>query len=215
MNNFFSQTSLKDYLFCPYKYKLKYIDKIYWFHLESSSLKNGADFHLAAERYFSKIPNLYNFYINDWLKNLKQDFPITQDEIYLPEYNLNYSEHNIKLKARYDLIVLKKNKIQIIDFKTNSKNLNFKDQKEDIQTKVYLFVLANSLSLFKNKNYSLNDINMAYWQPNFEKISIPYSFEKHIEYSAFFKNLINEIQNSKFKKNNSCKSCEFKFFCQK
>lgn len=215
MNSFFSQTSLKDYISCPYKYKLKYIDKIYWFQQNNISLKKGSDFHLAAERYFSEIPNLSNPTIDKWLEKLKKDFPINKDEIYLPEYILNYSEHNINLKARYDLLILKKDEIQIIDFKTNTKTLNKEKQNEDIQTKVYSFVLANCLSLFKNNGYSLNNITMIYWQPDFEIISIPYSLEKHIEYGMLFKNLSNEIQNSEFNKTNNCKNCEFKSFCLK
>lgn len=215
MNNFFSQTSLKDYMLCPYKYKLKYIDKIYWFHKNNTSLKKGADFHLAAERYFSGISNLPDISIDNWLKKLQTDFPLTKDKSYLPEYNLNYNEHDINLKARYDLIILKKNEIQIIDFKTNSKMLNPEKQNEDIQTKVYLFVLANCLSLFKNNSYSLSDITMTYWQPNFDKISISYSLEKHIEYKLFFQNLIKDIKNSKFNKKNNCINCEFKSFCLK
>lgn len=221
MNKCFSQSSLRDYLFCPYKYKLKYIDKIFWFKNDKhDSLKKGLDFHINAERYF--LGN--DAFISDnsvnskYIENLKESFPINKKNIYLPEYELNYNENGIKLKAIYDLLILKDKEIHIIDIKTNKNKIEATEKENDIQTKVYTFVLANCLALFKENNYSLNDIKMFYWQPDFpnEKIIINYSFEKHLKYKSFFSKLITKINQNEFEQNkDKCQLCEFNFLCRK
>lgn len=219
MDNFLTQSSIKDYLNCNYKYKLKHIDKLYWFQDEfQPSLDLGTDFHSIAERYFLGLDNLF---IEDsnliaWLEELQNSFPKNPNHIYLPEYEMQYNEFSIKLFARYDLLILTESEIIIVDWKTNKKMLNLDKTIENIQTKVYLFLLANCLSLFPDKTYNLNSIKMIYWQPNYSnsKLEISYSFEKHLKYKDFFIQIMEDIGRSAFKRNGAhCKICEFNIFC--
>ncbi len=218
MDKLFTQSSIKDYLNCNYKYKLKHIEGIYWFQDEfQNNFDLGTDFHTIAERYFLKLNNNYieNSLISQWLSELSRKFPLSEEKKYLPEFDIRYNELELKLMARYDLIILTKDKIEIIDWKTNKKIIKNKDK--DIQTKVYMFLLANSLELFPKYNYSLSDISMTYWQPNFpeNKVTIKYTFEKHLEFKEYFSKLFEDIKKSSFDRNlNHCHICEFNTFCK-
>ncbi len=218
MDKLFTQSSIKDYLNCNYKYKLKHIEGIYWFQDEfQNSFDLGSDFHTIAERYFLKLNNSYvdDSLMKEWLNELEKTFPLDNKNKYLPEFDIRYDELDLKLMARYDLIILSEEKIEILDWKTNQKLITNKDN--DIQTKVYMFLLANALELFPEHNYSLSHISMTYWQPNFpdNKITINYSFEKHLEYKEYFNKLFEDIKKSSFHKNpKHCHICEFNSFCK-
>lgn len=221
MDNFYTQSSLRDFLTCPYKYKLKYIDGIYWFQDEvQNSFDLGSDFHTIAERYFLGLDNSY---IEDenmklWMNELKKHFLKKSRILYLPEYEIRYSELGLNMLARYDLLILEEDRISILDWKTNQKEIDPKEKTSDIQTKVYTYLLANSLPLFKEHKYSLESIRMIYWQPNYpdNKIEINYSFGRNLEYKKFFKDLTERIEKSDFPKNlKNCSFCEFNVFCNK
>lgn len=223
MDDLFTQSSFRDYLTCKYKYKLKYIDNLSWFQDEfKESFDIGNDFHVIAERYFLNLPNDYidDGDLIEWFSALQSHFPKVEEEIYLPEYELRYNEMGIKLMARFDLLILKRNEIVIVDWKTNKNKVEVSKKDEDIQTKVYLFLLANCLSLFPQVSCSLDSIKMLYWQPNFSdsKVEVFYSFEKHLKYKDYFLKLIDDIDNSKkndiFERNKKhCNLCEFNVFC--
>lgn len=216
-----NQSSLRDYLNCQYKYKLKYMDNIHWFQGElKNSFDLGNDFHIIAQRYFLGIETEYieDENLQKWYKDLKKFFPIDSTYEYLPEYELRYNELGLKLMAKYDLLILKPTELIIVDWKTNKAKLNEQEKVEDIQTKVYLFILANCLSLFPTYKYSLNNIKMIYWQGNYieNAIEINYSFEKNLKYKEYLLNLVEDINNSNFIQNKKhCNYCEFNVFCNK
>ena len=131
LNHFtYSQNSINTYKSCPLKFKYKYIEKVNWKHddIESreyyESLKVGTEFHLLCERYFSNIPlgitvSTQPKFIK-WIEKIKRLIPIQQKYTYLPEYEVRYNLNGNIIQAKYDLIVIKENEIEIWDWKTEN-----------------------------------------------------------------------------------------------
>lgn len=209
----YSQNSINTYKSCPVKFKYKYIDKINWMKddIESrgyyDSLKKGLDFHLLCERYFNSIPAGIDQINNDdknkftkWLDKIKRDIPIVENKKYLTEYEISLNLNGNHIKAKYDLIVLGNNSIEIWDWKTEARKINFKNVESRVQTIVYLFLSKEVIPRLFNIEVDYENIKMIYYQPEFEntKISISYSEEKHKMFRNFIEHYVNMIKRTDF-----------------
>ncbi|EQF26163.1 PD-(D/E)XK nuclease superfamily protein [Clostridioides difficile CD160] len=250
----YSQNSINTYKSCPLKFKYKYIDRINWKNDDIGSreyyesLKTGRDFHLICERYFSNIP--LGIYSNEgdknskkflkWIENIKKVVPIKEDKIYLPEYEVRMTLKGDTIQAKYDLVVIGKDSIEIWDWKTESKKIDYKNVENRIQTIVYMFLAKEVIPKVLKMDINVKDINMRYYQPEFDDlpIIISYDEEKHeanknkiqtyismikntnYEEHTYEDNLYNDIEkvyNKEermcYRNKNHCKYCEFNKLC--
>ena len=232
LNNFiYSQNSINTYKSCPLKFKYKYIDKINWRQDDIGSreyyesLVIGSEFHLLCERYFSNIPLGINENTNPkfikWIEKIKKLLPMCSESrhmIYLPEYEIRYSIDGNIISAKYDLIIIKDNSIEIWDWKTENKKVDYKNAQNRIQTIVYMLLAKEVIPKLYNIDVDFKDISMKYYQPEFEDepITISYSEEIHNSYKNRIIDYINRIKESKYltsKNTNHCKYCEFNKLC--
>lgn len=216
------------------KFKYKYIDKINWKQddIQSrdyyESLEMGRDFHLICERYFSGIPlgldvenketNNNDIKFQKWIEKIKKLLPITNDNIYLPEYELRYNLDGYEIQAKYDLVVLKKDSIEIWDWKTEARKIDYKNVENRIQTIVYMFLAREIIPKLENINIDTMNIKMKYYQPEFdsEPITILYSDEKHISNRNKISRYIEMTHENNYEENKNkkhCKYCEFNKLC--
>ncbi|MDB0440483.1 PD-(D/E)XK nuclease family protein [Clostridioides difficile] len=250
----YSQNSINTYKLCPLKFKYKYIDKINWKNDDIGSreyyesLKTGRDFHLICERYFSNIP--LGIYFNEddknskrflkWIENIKKIVPIEKEKIYLPEYEVRINLNGDRLQAKYDLIVIGKDSIEVWDWKTESKKINYKNVESRIQTIVYMFLAKEVIPKVLKIEVNVKDISMKYYQPEFDDlpITISYDEEKHEVNRNKIQNYINMIKSTNYEEHtyednlyndiekvynkeermcyrnkNHCKYCEFNKLC--
>lgn len=231
---FYTQYSLSTFDNCPLKFKKRYLENLKWNSIPEPDIKKrletGNDFHLLAYRYFMDIEqglDAVSEELGTWLDNLKKNFKIRQDYIYLPEHKLRMSHASLKLEANFDLLIVKENSIEIWDWKTHGNNIgNNKintsiNLGESLQTIVYLFVLKELSSLVAGKELECERITMYYWQPNPPRIQvgINYSEQLHEQFRHILEGKINKI--SKCDYNNfdkelyrkHCKFCEFNWCC--
>ena len=232
LNNFiYSQNSINTYKSCPLKFKYKYIDKINWRQDDIGSreyyesLVVGSEFHLLCERYFSNIPLGINENTNPkfikWIEKIKKLLPMCSESrhmIYLPEYEIRYSIDGNVITAKYDLIIIKDNSIEIWDWKTENKKVDYKNAQNRIQTIVYMLLAKEVIPKLYNIDVDFKNISMKYYQPEFEDepITISYSEEIHNSYKNRIIDYINRIKESKYltsKNTNHCKYCEFNKLC--
>lgn len=232
LNNFiYSQNSINTYKSCPLKFKYKYIDKINWRQDDIGSreyyesLVVGSEFHLLCERYFSNIPLGINENTNPkfikWIEKIKKLLPMCSESrhmIYLPEYEIRYSIDGNVITAKYDLIIIKDNAIEIWDWKTENKKVDYKNAQNRIQTIVYMLLAKEVIPKLYNIDVDFKNISMKYYQPEFEDepITISYSEEIHNSYKNRIIDYINRIKESKYltsKNTNHCKYCEFNKLC--
>lgn len=222
----YSQNSINTYKSCSLKFKYKYIDKINWKYddIESrdyyESLKLGRDFHLICERYFSNIPlgHISEAKFDKWIEKIKKLVPIEDEFIYLPEYELRYNLEGYNIQAKFDLVILGKNSIDIWDWKTESKKIDYKNVENRMQTIVYMFLSKEVIPKLENINIDSNNIKMKYYQPDFDNnpVSISYSDEKHVENRKKIIGYIEMMQKNDYEENKNkkhCQFCEFNKLC--
>ncbi|MFY0890382.1 PD-(D/E)XK nuclease family protein [Clostridioides difficile] len=210
----YSQNSINTYKSCPLKFKYKYINRINWKNDDVGSreyyetLKTGRDFHLICERYFSNIP--LGIYFNEddknskkflkWMENIKKVVPIEKGKTYLPEYEVRMTLNGDIIQAKYDLVVIGNNNIEIWDWKTESKKIDYKHVENRIQTIVYMFLAKEVIPKVLKMDINVKDINMRYYQPEFDDlpITILYDEEKHEANRNKIQNYISMIKNTNY-----------------
>jgi len=222
-NFYYSQNSLGIFQKCPKMFEYIYIDGISGKGIDrelKKSIERGTNFHILAERYFNGMKDY--FYIEDkqllkWMAILEERY---SEEINCKsEFEIRQDKGEIRLMAKYDLIVIENTKIKIVDFKTNKTPYNPSVMEENIQTKVYMYLLGENLkNIFPN--IKIEDISMEYFQLNYpkNKIVIEYNEKKHGINKKILNELIGEIKKNKnifLKKNNkTCEKCGFESFCK-
>jgi hypothetical protein len=225
---YYSQNLLNTFDKCPFKFKIKYLDNIRW---KKDSINDedyyenmnmGLDFHLICQRHFSNIPVVIddsNTELLQWTKSLRENFTISDENIYLPEYEIRMKKDNIRIQAKYDLIIIKpNNKIEIWDWKTENRKLDYKEVSTRMQAIVYMYLLGErSLEIF-DKNIPLENISMEFWQPQYKDdiITINYSESIHRINEKKIMDLIRRLDNYDFSLDfnielysRQCKYCEF------
>jgi len=201
-NFYYSQNSLGIFQRCPKMFEYIYIDGISGKGIDreiKDSIEKGTNFHILAERYFNGMKDY--FYIKDeqllkWMIVLEEKYPENLD--CRSEVEIRQDKDGIKLMAKYDLIVIENSKIKIVDFKTNENPYNLAVMEENIQTKVYMYLLGENLkNIFPN--IKIEDISMEYFQLNYpkNKILIEYNEKKHEKNKKILKELIGEIKKIK------------------
>ena len=238
MNNldklYFSQLSLTVYDNCPLKFRRRYLDGLYWPADWSGNIsqkqmvEKGRKFHLLAQRYYERGENIDTNYISEelrgWFAELKNFRPYNNTDKFSPEHELRVNKDNIKLVAKYDLLYIDKENENLIiyDWKTNNKKFDNKKLKENLQTRVYLYILAEAGSFYYLEDESSFDkMSIIYWNPRYPKqsVKINYNQEKFAADKRFLKNKIKEIRNlnyEDFKKTSNekiCKFCEYRPIC--
>jgi CRISPR/Cas system-associated exonuclease Cas4 (RecB family) len=212
------------------KFKYKYIDKINWLKDELDereyyeNLKTGLDFHLLCERYFFGTEEGVQYLSEEnkkraenFLEKIKQEVPIKKEKIYKSEYSLYCKIDKSKIQAKFDLVVIGNDSIEIWDWKTELKQINRKNAENRMQTIVYLFICTEVIPKIYNLDIPYENISMNYFQPDFEdsRIRIEYSEEKHKKNREIIKTYINSIEKLDFMYKNTkhCKYCEFNKLC--
>lgn len=226
----YSQNSLNTYKSCPFKFKYKYIDNINWKHDDLGSreyydsLKSGRDFHLLCERYFSNIPigKCEDRNFNKWINKIKDLLTIEEDNIYLPEYEINLNLNGRKIVAKMDLVIIEKDKISLWDWKTENQEITYKNVLNRMQSTVYMFLAEEIIRKNFYPDYKIENISMNYYQPALENkpVKIEYNDKLHEENKMKILNIINNIENEDFNNENNinknishCKYCEFNKLC--
>jgi CRISPR/Cas system-associated exonuclease Cas4 (RecB family) len=209
----YSQNSINTYKSCPVKFKYKYIDKINWMKddIESrgyyDSLKTGLDFHLLCERHFNSMPVGVDMISDDdrnkftkWIERVKRDIPIEQNKKYLTEYEIALNLNGNKIQAKYDLIVVGEDSIEIWDWKTESRKINYKNVESRVQTIVYMFLAKEVIPKLYGIKVDFENVKMTYYQPGFEdtKISILYDKEKHKTFKNYIVKYVDMIKKTDF-----------------
>ncbi|MGE5398544.1 MAG: PD-(D/E)XK nuclease family protein [Chitinophagales bacterium] len=216
-----SQLSLDTYRFCQLRFRRRYLDGLYWPRPAGDIMQLGADFHLAARRYFTAghMP-AYEGQLGDWLELLRRYRLFTGDAQFLPEQELRLIQGDIKLVAKYDLLMLA-DKAYIYDWKTDQKRLVKTRLSASLQTVVYRYLLARAGSGYWGRPIAPADIIMIYWNPNHpgNSVVLPYSQKQMNKDEALLTGLIHEITEKPYESFTAtaderlCPYCEYSPLC--
>ncbi|MEB2333873.1 MAG: PD-(D/E)XK nuclease family protein [Anaerolineaceae bacterium] len=208
-----SQSSLQDYVDCPRRFQLRYVDRLAYPAIESEpALENeqrqreGEFFHRLVRQYLTGIsservgklanaPNLQrwwdNFLADPSLQGLKDLGNLHAESA------LSAPLGNFRLLAKYDLVVMREHKAIIYDWKTYRKRPRNEWLAARMQTRVYRALLVQAgASLNGGDIFEPEQIEMIYWFADFPNDPARFAYtpaQYERDWSALLK-LADEIQ---------------------
>jgi CRISPR/Cas system-associated exonuclease Cas4 (RecB family) len=181
-----SQSSLQDYVDCPRRFYLRYLQRLSYPAIESEPavenekhIQEGEYFHRLAQQYWvgipaeqiSKLANTEN--LKKWWENFLNDKDLTglseADLIgQYPEYTLSAPLGDFRLLAKYDLIVTENNQATVYDWKTYRKRPRNEWLSARMQTRIYRALLVRAGAHLNNgQPFAPEQIEMVYWFSDF------------------------------------------------
>lgn len=174
----FSQSSLQDYLDCPRRFELRYLDRLVWPAVTAEPavelerhLADGERFHLLVQQYFADVdPQVLDLLaerqgLDDWWAAFREhpvrDLP---DQRFV-EVSLQTQAGRYRLAAKFDLLGFDADgRAVIVDWKTSRQRPQRSASMQRAQTLVYPLVLADAgHALTGGEGLSPDRITMIYW----------------------------------------------------
>jgi len=182
--NTLSQSSLQDYIDCPRRFQLRYLERLSYPAVESEpALENekhqqeGEYFHRLVQQSLIGIPDeqIGKLANSANLKRWWENFLAAQDLRGLKDLGGLYTETtlsaplgNFRLLAKYDLIAIHDGKATIYDWKTYRKRPRNEWLTARMQTRVYCALLVHAgAHLNDGKPFEPEQIEMIYWFAEF------------------------------------------------
>ena len=232
----FSQSSLQDYVDCPRRFELRYIEKLDWPAVEAEPvaenerrMADGNFFHRLAQQFLLGLPaeKLSRLAASPdlarWWDNFKQNFRSLTDFGNLhAETVLSAPTGNHRLLAKFDLIAVRDGKALIYDWKTYHKRPKNEWMAVRMQTKVYRYLLAASGNhLNGGQSFPPESIQMIYWFADFpsEPAIFPYDETQFKRDQSALEKLIFDIAASESfpltDEQGKCRFCAYRSYCNR
>ena len=236
----FSTQKLQDYVDCPRRFELRYLQDMPWPALESEPylaheehIQLGKQFHQLAQQLIIGIPSkqlqtqTMHPVLEQWWLNLLDFYPSVKDNHLLAEVKIGAAISEFRAIAVYDVLIIKEDaSITILDWKTGATNKRPSSQsiRNRIQSKLYplIYILANKnlLNQIKQKE---NMLQMMYWFPHFpsqpEVISYTYlAYENDLAEISKHIQEIDALTGKSFSltvDKSHCKYCVYRSFCDR
>lgn len=232
----FSQSSLQDYVDCPRRFELRYIEKLDWPAEEAEpALENerrvadGNFFHRLAQQFLlglpaDKLSRLANTPdLSRWWDNFTQAFSSPSEFGSLhPEAVLSTPIRDHRLLAKFDLIAIRDGHATIYDWKTYHKRPRNEWMAVRMQTKVYRYLLVKAGRQLNGGEPILPaNIRMIYWYADYpsEPATFPYDEAQFKRDESALEKLIAEIEFSAAfpltEDSGKCRFCLYRSYCNR
>lgn len=229
----FSQSSLQDYVDCPRRFQLRYIEKLTWPAIKSEPVAEnerrqieGQIFHRLVQQYLLGVPseNLSRMAntpnLERWWNNFRQEFD-SLGKLH-PELTLSSPIGNHRLVAKYDLVAVQGNKATIYDWKTYTKRPRDEWMSARWQTRVYRALLVQSGAHLNNNNsVEPEQIEMIYWYADFpsEPTRFKYAVNQFKRDWSAIEKVVNEISSIRefplTEDEKTCRFCVYRSYCNR
>ncbi len=228
----FSQGSLRDFLACPRRFHLRYIEQMAWPAIEAEPylereqhLKRGALFHRLAEQRIKGIPAEALAPLADasglgeWWRAFLEFVANLPEGERQAEITLTARLKEHALLAKYDLLLKGTDgRLSIFDWKTTTVRQHSDKLMDDIQTRLYLLLVVEALPGMKEE-----DISMTYWFAAFpsqpERIS--YTAAQHQRNLSDILELVSQIAQAPPESfiltpdERQCRFCVYRSYCER
>jgi CRISPR/Cas system-associated exonuclease Cas4 (RecB family) len=235
----FSQSSLQDYVDCPRRFQLRYIEQLAWPAVESEPVlenerrqQEGQLFHRLVQQHLlglpveklsrlANTPDLLRWWENYLsaadLQNLKAIAGLST------ELTLAAPIGIYRLVAKYDLVAVQPGKQALIyDWKTYHKRPKNEWMAARLQTRVYRALLVQAgASLNGGSPIQPEQIEMVYWYADFpaEPVRLPYNAALYKRDWDALTGLVNEILHHEHfpltDDEKKCAFCPYRSYCNR
>jgi hypothetical protein len=202
----FTQTALRAYLECPYRFRLRYVEGVPWSALPpepgaEAALLRGQLFHeLAREHFLGLEADSQAAAAGDevagWWSTLRAFPPdLRAYPQRYPEAGLSIPLGRYRLAARYDLLATGPAAAVIVDWKTGQDLASRDLLAGNIQTRVYLYVLAEGGAAYHaGQPWPAQSLGLVYWHPRGpQEVRLGYSPAQQAADRGFLTALVDEI----------------------
>jgi CRISPR/Cas system-associated exonuclease Cas4 (RecB family) len=232
----FSQSSLQDYVDCPRRFQLRYLDKMQWPAVETAPvLENerrqieGQLFHRMVQQYLIGLPadKLTGLASTDklrrWWENFLTHGPTVAGYSLFTELTLSAPVGNHRLIAKYDLVAVKPGtQTLIFDWKTYHKRPKDNWMADRLQTKVYPALLIQAgKHLNSGKEFTPEQIEMVYWYADFPDEPVKFTYNQS-QYTDDWKKLEQLVREITVKQSfpltedeKKCSFCVYRSYCER
>lgn len=234
----FSQSSLQDYVDCPRRFELRYLQRLNWPAAESEPIREqeehmvqGALFHRLVQQYFIGLPvdvltrSIADERVAEWWGRFLTHAAPELPERRFPEIALSAALGPHRLIAKFDLIAIEPGQRAVIyDWKT-SLHRSRRDRLETrVQTILYRYLLARA-GAYLNDGAPIapEQISMIYWFAEFPQQPevFTYDAEQHQRIEVDLLRLLDSIAERPAggfpltDEIDRCKYCRYRSLCQR
>ena len=206
----FSQGSLQDYVDCPHRFYLRYVQRVAWPAIDVEPvlerehyLQQGAAFHRLVHRHALGVPAARlaaassDVDLRRWWRNYLESGPADLPAERFPEIVLSAPLADYRLLARYDLVAVDPGpRAVIVDWKTSRQRTRRQVLEQRLQTRVYPYLLVQAgAELNASRPLAPEQVEMIYWFADSpaDPERFTYDRSKHAADGAFLMGLIEEI----------------------
>jgi len=234
----FSQHNLQDFVDCPRRFQLRYIQKISWPALESEPflemekrIEMGSRFHKLVHQYFSGMdPEILRRQFDDvelniWLNNFISQKSIAIPDLRFAECTLTAPFNGYRLLAKFDLIVINPDAdVIILDWKTSRRIPPRQWLEKRVQSRLYPYLLVSTISsMIPNFKISPENVSMVYWFTDFPEQPVSFSyddadFQTDQLYLESMISVISSCDEPEFRKTEDprmCRFCVYRSLCER
>lgn len=230
-----SAMALNIYRQCPLRFRYRYLENLYWSRLWGSSpeerraLERGQHFHLLARRYYSGVEPaeiadpLEQQELEGWMHQLRDFLPRTLDRSFYPELDLRLNRPDLRLVAKFDLVVVDPDgSATIYDWKTEKRFPRRTYLVKNMQTVVYRYMLCAAGGAYSPQGrFKPEQVSMIYWNPLYPHRweRLPYSEAQYLLDEQYLTNLVGEILRTPREmftataNQRTCRHCEYQMIC--
>jgi CRISPR/Cas system-associated exonuclease Cas4 (RecB family) len=204
----FSQRSLQDYVDCARRFQLRYVLGQRWpapqvepIREQELFIEQGLRFHRLVHRHLIGLPEEMlapkDPLLAEWWENyLRFPPPELPEAVRLSEAMLSALRAGHRLTARYDLLAIEPGeRAVIVDWKTSRFRPQRQTLGERLQTRVYLYLLAEAGEHLFGGPLQAEQVSMIYWFADYptEPEIFVYSSAQHADNRAYLTGLVEAI----------------------
>lgn len=233
----FSQTSLQDYVECPRRFQLRYVERLAWPAVlvepvlaQEERMRNGSAFHHLVQQHLTGIPEnaltplARNPDLQRWWNSYLLHEPWKIEGRRFIEFTLSAPFHGFRLAAQYDLLVVSADeRITVLDWKTSRKKTKRETLAAHLQTRVYqlMAVLAGG-RLVAGGAVDPANVEMRYWfseAPERPEV-FRYSEDQYKADAVYLAELIDQICTAEgdlpmTPRLEACRFCVYRSLCER
>ena len=235
----FSQSSLQDYVDCPRRFQLRYIQQLQWPAVETEPVlenerrqQEGQLFHRMVHQHLIGMPveSLFRMAISPDLSRWWGNYLNAPELQGMKDLKGIYTELTLsipvgihRLVAKYDLVVVRPGGgVVVYDWKTYRKRPRDEWMAARMQTRVYrAMIIQAGASLNTGTPFLPEQIEMVYWYSDFpsDPARFPYNTVQHQRDWKVLVGMINEISSHHHypltPDEKKCAFCPYRSYCNR